>query len=188
MRELSAGVFRDYPTALLHGKLKPKEKDAVMSDFASGKTKLLICTTVIEVGIDVPNANIIVIENAECFGLSQLHQLRGRTGRGKEKSYCILISDAEGENASRRFDIMKKTNDGFKIAEEDLNIRGPGDFFGSRQSGLPSMRIADLMTDSKIMYAAGRDAKKILEEDPTLTLQKNSGLKKSVEKLFANIS
>ncbi|MCH5198391.1 MAG: ATP-dependent DNA helicase RecG [Oscillospiraceae bacterium] len=188
MKELSEGVFKDYPTALLHGKLKPKEKDAVMNSFASGKTKLLICTTVIEVGIDVPNANIIVIENAECFGLSQLHQLRGRTGRGNEKSYCILISDAEGETARRRFDIMKKTNDGFKIAEEDLAIRGPGDFFGSRQSGLPSMKIADLMTDSKIMYAAGRDAKKILEEDPSLTLPKNQGLKKSVQKLFADIS
>ncbi|MBQ7637377.1 MAG: ATP-dependent DNA helicase RecG [Clostridia bacterium] len=188
MKELSEGIFKDYPTALLHGKLGPKEKDAVMSDFASGKIKLLICTTVIEVGIDVPNANIIVIENAECFGLSQLHQLRGRTGRGKEKSYCILISDAEGENARRRFEIMKQTNDGFKIAEEDLAIRGPGDFFGSRQSGLPSMKIANLMTDSKIMYAAGRDAKKIVEEDPGLILPKNSGLRKSVETLFANIS
>ena len=188
MKELSEGIFKDYPTALLHGKLKPKEKDAVMRAFADGEIRLLICTTVIEVGIDVPNANIIVIENAECFGLSQLHQLRGRTGRGKEKSYCILISDAEGETAKRRFQIMTETNDGFKIAEEDLSIRGPGDFFGARQSGLPTLRIADLMTDSRIMYAAGQDAKRITEADPYLTAPQHRELRKSVARLFADIS
>ena len=188
MKELSAGVFRDYPTALLHGKLKPKQKDAVMAAFAAGEIKLLICTTVIEVGIDVPNANIIVIENAECFGLSQLHQLRGRTGRGSEKSYCILISDAAGESAKRRFQIMTETNDGFKIAEEDLALRGPGDFFGARQSGLPTLRIADLMTDSRIMYAAGRDAKRIIAADPYLNAPQHTQLKKSVSRLFADIS
>ena len=188
MEELSAGVFRDYPTALLHGKLRPKEKEAVMADFAAGKTKLLICTTVIEVGVDVPNANIIVIENAECFGLSQLHQLRGRTGRGSEQSYCILISDAEGETAKRRFAIMTETNDGFKIAEEDLAIRGPGDFFGARQSGLPTLRIADLMTDSRVMYAAGRDAKRIVEADPCLSAPAHAELRRRVERLFADIS
>ncbi len=188
METLSAGVFKDYPTALLHGKLKPKEKDAVMADFAAGKTKLLICTTVIEVGIDVPNANLIVIENAECFGLSQLHQLRGRTGRGREKSYCILISDAEGDAAKQRFEIMTKTNDGFQIAEKDLELRGPGDFFGARQSGLPTLRIADLMTDSRIMYAAGRDAKRIVAGDPFLSAPEHAALKRGVEKLFADIS
>ena len=188
METLSTGIFKDYPTALLHGKLKPKEKDAVMADFAAGNTKLLICTTVIEVGIDVPNANLIVIENAECFGLSQLHQLRGRTGRGSAKSYCILISDAEGETAKQRFDIMTQTNDGFRIAEKDLELRGPGDFFGARQSGLPTLRIADLMTDTRVMYAAGRDAKRILETDPSLTAPEHAGLKKSVERLFADIS
>ena len=188
METLSSGVFRDYPTALLHGKLKPKEKDAVMADFAAGSVKLLICTTVIEVGIDVPNANLIVIENAECFGLSQLHQLRGRVGRGKEKSFCILISDAEGDAAKQRFDIMTKTNDGFQIAEKDLELRGPGDFFGARQSGLPTLRIADLMTDSRIMYAAGRDAKRILETDPYLAAPEHRTLKQSVDRLFADIS
>ena len=188
MEELTSGVFRDYPTALLHGKLKPKEKDAVMADFAAGNTKLLICTTVIEVGIDVPNANTIVIENAECFGLSQLHQLRGRTGRGSEKSYCILISDAKGEKAQQRFRVMTETNDGFKIAETDLQLRGPGDFFGARQSGLPTLRIADLMTDSRIMYAAGRDAKRIVEADPFLSSPEHSRLLQSVQRLFADIS
>ena len=188
MKELSEGYFKDYPTALLHGKLKPKEKDAIMGAFAAGETKLLICTTVIEVGIDVPNANIIVIENAERFGLSQLHQLRGRTGRGKDRSYCILISDAEGETAKRRFQIMTETGDGFRIAEEDLAIRGPGDFFGARQSGLPTLRIADLMTDSRIMYAAGQDAKRITETDPYLSAPEHSELKKSVTRLFADIS
>ena len=188
MKELSEGVFKDYPTALLHGKLKPKEKDAVMRGFAAGEIKLLICTTVIEVGVDVPNANIIVIENAECFGLSQLHQLRGRTGRGSAQSYCILISDAAGENAQKRFAIMTETNDGFRIAEEDLALRGPGDFFGARQSGLPTLRIADLMTDSRVMYAAGRDAKRITDADPYLTLPEHRELKKSVERLFADIS
>lgn len=188
MKELSEGVFKDYPTALLHGKLKPKEKDAIMTAFANGEIRLLICTTVIEVGIDVPNANIIVIENAECFGLSQLHQLRGRTGRGREQSYCILISDAEGDTAKRRFQIMTQTNDGFRIAEEDLDLRGPGDFFGARQSGLPSLRIADLMTDSRIMYAAGRDAKRITEADPYLNAPEHAALKKNVERLFADIS
>lgn len=188
METLSTGVFKDYPTALLHGKLKPKEKDAVMADFAAGRTKLLICTTVIEVGIDVPNANLIVIENAECFGLSQLHQLRGRTGRGSEKSYCILISDADGDAAKQRFEIMTKTNDGFRIAEKDLELRGPGDFFGARQSGLPTLRIADLMTDSRIMYAAGRDAKRIIEQDPYLNEPAHENLRKSVDRLFADLS
>ena len=188
MEELSSGVFKDYPTALLHGKLKPKEKDDVMRRFAAGEIKLLICTTVIEVGVDVPNANVIVIENAECFGLSQLHQLRGRTGRGSEKSYCILISDAKGDRARERFDIMTKTNDGFLIAEKDLQLRGPGDFFGARQSGLPELRIADLMTDSRIMAAAGRDAKRIVAQDPYLSAPEHSELRKSVERLFADIS
>ena len=143
---------------------------------------------VIEVGIDVPNANLIVIENAECFGLSQLHQLRGRTGRGSEKSYCILISDAKGEKAQQRFRVMTETNDGFKIAETDLQLRGPGDFFGARQSGLPTLRIADLLTDSRVMYAAGRDAKRILAQDPYLSAPEHENLRRGVEKLFADIS
>ena len=188
MKELSAGVFKDYKTALLHGKMKPKEKDAIMADFVRGDTQLLICTVVIEVGIDVPNANVIVIENAECFGLSQLHQLRGRVGRGDAKSYCVLISDAEGETAKERFAIMTETNDGFQIAEKDLEMRGPGDFFGARQSGLPDLRLANLMTDSRVLYTAQRDAKAILAADPDLTDPRHVALAAAVKRLFAEIS
>ena len=187
-KELSEGVFRGYSTALLHGKMKPKQKDAVMADFAAGLTQILICTVVIEVGVDVPNANLIVIENAESFGLSQLHQLRGRVGRGTEKSYCILISDAEGEKAKERFGIMTETNDGFQIAERDLELRGPGDFFGARQSGLPDLRLANLMTDSRVLYTAQRDAKVILDRDPALTDPSHAALKEAVNRLFAEIS
>lgn len=188
VNELSGTVFRGYRVGLLHGKMKQKEKDDVMLRFASGEIQLLICTVVIEVGVDVPNANVIVIENAECFGLSQLHQLRGRTGRGKEKAYCILVSDAKNDYAKRRFDTMCATDDGFKIAEEDLALRGPGDFFGSRQSGLPQLRLADLMSDSRILYAASEDAKNILEKDPLLTLPEHAALQENAAGLFADIS
>ena len=155
---------------------------------AAGEIKILVCTTVIEVGVDVPNANVIVVENAERFGLSQLHQLRGRVGRGSEKSWCILVSDAENEAAVRRFAILKESDDGFRIAEEDLNMRGPGDFFGNRQSGLPDLRLADLMTDSKILYAARADAEAILAADPALSLPQNAELRKKTERLFAERS
>ena len=188
MKDLSSGVFKDYRTALLHGKMKPKEKDAVMANFVAGGVQLLICTIVVEVGVDVPNANVMVIENAERFGLSQLHQLRGRVGRGSEKSYCILISDAEGDAAKERFGIMTETNDGFKIAEKDLELRGPGDFFGARQSGLPDLRLSNLMTDSRVLYTAQRDAKAIIEKDPALTHPDHAALRAAVGRLFAEIS
>ena len=188
MKELSSDVFAGYRTALLHGKMRPKEKEAVMADFTEGRTQLLICTVVIEVGVDVPNATVIVIENAECFGLAQLHQLRGRVGRSDEKSYCILISDAKSEAAKERFAVMTGTNDGFEIAKKDLELRGPGDFFGQRQSGLPEMKIADLMTDSRVMYVAQSDAKKILEDDPGLEKEEHKELAAAVSRLFAEIS
>ena len=188
VNELSDTVFRGYRVGLLHGKMKQKEKDDVMLRFASGEIQLLICTVVIEVGVDVPNANIIVIENAECFGLSQLHQLRGRTGRGREKAYCILVSDAKNDYAKQRFDTMCATDDGFKIAEEDLALRGPGDFFGSRQSGLPQLRLADLMSDSRVLYAASEDAKNILKKDPQLSLPEHAAIKENAAGLFADIS
>ena len=181
-------AFGGYPTGLLHGKMKAKEKDAVMRAFAEGKLRLLISTTVIEVGVDVPNANVIVIENAECFGLSQLHQLRGRTGRGADESYCILVSDAKGENARQRMETMTHVNDGFVIAEEDLKLRGPGDFFGERQSGLPLMKIAGQMGDARILYTAAEDAKKIIAADPDLSEPHHALLKESVGNLFADIS
>lgn len=185
---LSETVFSDCRCALLHGKMKQAKKDEVMTSFKNGETDILICTVVIEVGIDVPNANVIVIENAECFGLSQLHQLRGRVGRSDTLSHCILISDSKGEEASRRFSVLCETNDGFKIAQEDLELRGPGDFFGSRQSGLPTLKIASLMTDSRILYAARSEAEKILEEDPYLEKKENLQIKKRISELFADIS
>ncbi len=184
---LKSNEFRDYTVGLLHGKMKPKEKDEVMKEFAEGKTQLLIATTVIEVGVDVPNAVIMVIENAEMFGLSQLHQLRGRVGRGKEKSTCILVSDAQNEEAQTRLKVMCKTSDGFKIADEDLRLRGPGDFFGSRQHGLPRMKIANLLSDMKTLKEAQAEAKNILTDDPSLRKKENEVLRKAVIKLYENM-
>lgn len=176
--------FAGYTVGLLHGKMKPKEKEAVMADFVSGRIQLLVSTTVIEVGVDVPNSVIMVVENAERFGLSQLHQLRGRVGRGKYKSTCILISDAKGETAQRRLKTMCKTTDGFKIADEDLKLRGPGDFFGARQHGLPEMKIADLSGDMELLRQAQQAAKDTLEKDPALRLNENAPLKSAVLDLF----
>ncbi len=181
---LKNNEFRDYTVGLLHGKMKPKEKDEVMNSFAKGETQLLIATTVIEVGVDVPNAVIMVIENAEMFGLSQLHQLRGRVGRGKEKSTCILISDAQNEEAQTRLKVMCRTSDGFEIADEDLKLRGPGDFFGSRQHGLPKMKIADLLTDMKTLKEAQEEAKNVLKDDPRLIKKENEFLRKAVKNLY----
>lgn len=180
---LSKGFFDGYSVGLLHGKMKPKQKEDVMSRFVSGEIKLLVSTTVIEVGVDVPNAVIMVIENAERFGLSQLHQLRGRIGRGEHKSTCILITDAQGENAKKRMDIMKSTTDGFKIADEDLKMRGPGDFFGARQHGLPNLKMASL-TDSKILTEAHRFARETLENDPELSSEENKNLNSAIFELF----
>lgn len=180
---LSKGFFSGYNIGLLHGKMKPKQKEKVMADFVSGKINLLVATTVIEVGVDVPNAVIMVIENAERFGLSQLHQLRGRIGRGQYKSTCILISDAKTENAKKRMEIMTKTTDGFKIADEDLKMRGPGDFFGSRQHGLPTMKMASL-TDSELLTEAHRFAQEILSDDFNLQRDENKNLRLAIFELF----
>lgn len=177
--------FSDYKVGLLHGKMKPKEKEKVMGDFQKSRIQLLVSTTVIEVGVDVPNSVIMVIENAERFGLSQLHQLRGRVGRGKNKSYCILISDAEGENAKSRLDVMCRTNDGFAIADKDLELRGPGDFFGSRQHGLPDLKIADFTQNMDIVRQSRAACEMILNDDPNLDKAKNQPLVKAVERLFS---
>ena len=182
--ELSENEFSGYNVGLLHGKMKPKDKKQVMEDFVSGKISLLVSTTVIEVGIDVPNAVLMVIENADMFGLSQLHQLRGRVGRGTEKSYCVLISDTKGETAKKRMDIMCKTNDGFLIADEDLRLRDPGDFFGSKQHGLPNLRIADLISDMVTLKNTQQAAKEIFKKDSSLSLSENKGLRKAVKRLF----
>lgn len=150
----------------LHGKMKAKEKNAVMTAFAEGKLDVLVSTTVVEVGVDVPNATVMLIENAERYGLSQLHQLRGRVGRGAKQSYCILISDAQNPEAESRLKVLCQTNDGFRVADEDLKLRGPGDFFGQRQHGLPELKIADMMTDTELLAQAQQAAKEILRKDP----------------------
>jgi len=168
-KKLQAEVFPDLRVAFVHGKMKPREKDAVMAAFAAHGTDILVSTTVIEVGVDVPNAAVMVIENAERFGLSQLHQLRGRVGRGKHQSYCILISDNRSEETRQRLRVMTKTRDGFKIAEEDLRLRGPGDFFGERQHGLPGLRVADIGCDTQLLKEAQAAAEDLLAEDPELT-------------------
>ena len=171
--------------ACIHGKMKARDKDAVMAAFAAGETDVLVSTTVIEVGVDVPNAALMVIENAERFGLSQLHQLRGRVGRGKHKSWCILVSDAKGDEARARLSAMTHISDGFKIAEEDLRLRGPGDFFGSRQHGLPELHIADLGADMNVLKSAQAAAQALLRADPGLRSPENAQLRGRAEELIA---
>ena len=167
--KLREEVFPDLQVAYVHGKMKPREKDAVMAAFAARETDILVSTTVIEVGVDVPNAAVMVVENAERFGLSQLHQLRGRVGRGPWQSYCVLVSDNQNEETRRRLKIMTETSDGFKIAEEDLRLRGPGDFFGQRQHGLPGLRVADIGCDAQLLKEAQAAADALLARDPGLT-------------------
>lgn len=185
-KKLSQGTFKDYTVGLLHGRMNGAQKEQVMSDFKEHKIDLLVSTTVVEVGVDVPNAAIMVIENADRFGLSQLHQLRGRVGRGKYKSSCILITDNVNEETVKRLKILSKTNDGFKISEEDLKLRGPGDFFGSRQHGLPALKIADMSQDMDILRKAQEAAQLIISTDPKLEHTENIYLKELVEKLFDN--
>ncbi len=185
---LKSTYFTDCTLGLLHGQMKPKQKDEIMSRFYAGEIDLLISTVVIEVGVDVPNATVMVIENAERFGLSQLHQLRGRIGRGSEESTCILLSDAQNDEAVERFDIMCKTTDGFVIAKKDLELRGPGDFFGSRQHGLPDMRVANLMTDARILYEAQNSAKEIINCTVDISLEEKKLLETEVDRLFSRVS
>ena len=164
---LSNGIFSDIPCALLHGKMKPNDKETIMEKFHSGETKLLVSTTVIEVGVDVPNASVMVVEHAERFGLAQLHQLRGRVGRGAEKSYCILISDSKAEIAKERLKTMESTNDGFKLAEVDLKLRGPGQFFGEAQHGLPDLKIASV-SDEELLIQARDAAERFINDEKNL--------------------
>ena len=186
--ELSENQFKGYTVGLLHGKMKPKDKESVMRRFAAGEIQLLISTTVIEVGIDVPNAALMVIENAERFGLSQLHQLRGRIGRGEYSSACILISDVKSGDTKRRLDVIKNNTDGFKIADEDLKLRGPGDFLGSRQHGLPDMKIADIFADRETLHSAGKEAEELLRRDPMLHDAENAGLRSEITELFRRLN
>lgn len=184
--KIQQNEFKDYTVGVIHGKMKGTLKEDIMRRFKDGEIQILVATTVIEVGVDVPNATVIVIENAERFGLSQLHQLRGRVGRGSEKSYCILLSDNENPETIQRLKTMCMTNNGFEIADTDLKLRGPGDFFGSRQHGLPEMKIADL-TNMDYLSEACKASEKILNEDPDLKLPQNKLLAGEVRRLFAKI-
>lgn len=184
-QQLQAEVFPDLRVAFVHGKMKAKEKDAVMAAFSTGETDVLVSTTVIEVGVDVPNAALMIIENAERFGLSQLHQLRGRVGRGKHQSYCVLLSDNKNPETRERMKVMTKTSDGFKISEEDLKARGPGDFFGKRQHGLPQLRVADLAGDMRVLKEAQAAAEELLQTDPALEKVENKRVLDHIKRLFA---
>lgn len=175
--EYSKEIFPQYKVQYIHGKMKTKEKDEIMKNFKEGKIDILISTTVIEVGVDVPNSNIMVVENAERFGLAQLHQLRGRVGRGKYKSYCILKYEGKSDTTRKRMQVMTQTNDGFIISEKDLELRGAGDFFGTMQHGLPEFKIANLFEDVDILKQVQLIATKILEKDPKLEKEENQKLK-----------
>lgn len=177
-------VFADYKVEYLHGKMKPKEKDEIMEKFKKGEIDILISTTVIEVGVNVPNASIMIVENAERFGLAQLHQLRGRVGRGEYKSYCILKYQGNSDIIRQRMSIMQETNDGFKISEKDLELRGSGEFFGTKQHGLPEFKIANIFKDMPMLKNIQSIASNILQEDPELEQEKNKRLKHEVEKKF----
>ena len=184
-RTLGEQVFPDLRVGLVHGRMKAKEKEAAMAAFTAGETHILVSTTVIEVGVDVPNASLIIIENADRYGLSQLHQLRGRVGRGKHQSWCVLVSDNRSPDTRARLKVLTQTNDGFQIAEEDLKLRGPGDFFGERQHGLPALRVADLETDTRVLKEAQDAAAEVLADDPDLARPEHCPLLEKVRRLFA---
>ncbi len=182
--DIAKAYLPDRRVGLMHGKLKPKEKAEVMDDFKSGRLDALVSTTVIEVGVDVPNATVMVIENAERYGLSALHQLRGRVGRGAAESWCFLVNDNASESVQKRLKFLCSTSDGFAVAQYDLETRGPGDFFGSRQHGLPTLQIADLMNDTRTLHAAQSEAVALLAEDPLLERPEHALLARQVEQMF----
>ena len=182
--DIAKAYLPDRRVGLMHGKLKPKEKAEVMDDFKSGRLDALVSTTVIEVGVDVPNATVMVIENAERYGLSALHQLRGRVGRGAAESWCFLVSDNASESVQKRLRFLCSTSDGFAVAQYDLETRGPGDFFGSRQHGLPTLQVADLMNDTRTLHAAQSEALAMLAEDPLLQAPEHALLAAQVQQMF----
>ncbi|MFU2416924.1 ATP-dependent DNA helicase RecG [Peptacetobacter sp. AB800] len=182
--EIKRDFFPDLRVGLLHGKMKPSEKDTIMTAFKNHELDILVSTTVIEVGVNVPNSTLMIIENAERFGLAQLHQLRGRVGRGKHQSYCVLIYGSNSEVCRKRMNIMEETNDGFKISEKDLEIRGPGEFFGTMQHGVPELKVANLFKHMKILKTVQQEARIIIGEDPTLDFKEYRGLKREIESKF----
>jgi len=183
-RRLQREVFPDFRVGLLHGRMLPDEKDRVMAEFRAGRYHVLVSTVVIEVGIDIPNATIMVVEHAERFGLAQLHQLRGRIGRGSKPSWFLLFGEPKSEEARRRLEVICSTTDGFRIAEEDLKLRGPGEFFGTRQHGLPELRVADIVGDSRLLAAARRDAFRLAEEDPDLSRPQHRRVRERLHQAF----
>lgn len=184
--KLADTVFKEFNVGLLHGKMSAKEKDDIMNEFKEGRIDIMVSTTVIEVGVDVPNAVVMMIEDADRFGLSQLHQLRGRVGRGREKSYCVLVTENHSQEAKKRMKIISSLSDGFKISEEDLKLRGPGDFFGHRQHGLPCLKIADMTNDFEVFELTRSIAENIISEDSKLMSPKYQGLRGEVQRLFAS--
>ena len=188
VEELRQEYFSDLRVGLLHGKMKASEKDNIMKSFKNKELDILVSTTVIEVGVNVPNATLMIIENAERFGLAQLHQLRGRVGRGKHKSYCILIYASKTDVCKQRMAIMQETNDGFKISEKDLEIRGPGEFFGTRQHGLPELKVANIFKHMKILKLAQQEARYIIGNDTKLMHYENKELKKLINDKFESAS
>jgi len=183
--QLSAGALGAFGVGLVHGQMPPAEKDAAMADFRSGRTKVLVASVVVEVGVDVPAANVMVVMHAERFGLAQLHQLRGRIGRAEEDAVCLLVASPTNPVARRRLEVLEETSDGFAVAEEDLRLRGPGEIFGTRQHGLPELKVADLVEDFELLRAARRDATRIVREDPGLNAPEHQQLRREVLKAYA---
>ena len=185
-KQLKTGPFKNYSVGLLHGRMSADEKDVVMKQFKEGIIQILVSTTVIEVGVDVPNATIMVIEHSERFGLAQLHQLRGRVGRGTKQSYCILKSAYNlSDVAKQRLKVMTSTTDGFVISEKDLEIRGWGDFFGKKQSGLPEFKLANPIRDVEVLEAARKDAFQLVQQDPQLRKEENSGIRRKISEEYS---
>lgn len=183
-----SGIFRPFRTAMLHGRMKPEEKEKIMEEYKNGDIQVLVSTVIIEVGINVPNATVMVLENAERFGLAQMHQLRGRVGRGGSQSYCMLILDSATEVAQKRAGVMESTGDGFEVAEKDLMLRGTGEFFGTRQHGIPDMRIADVVRHSKILKKAMEETERLMTDDPLLEKEENLKIKERIFELYGELN